>query len=88
MLKFRLEEVLWQKKLRLIDVSRMSGIQYSTLHKLCTGKTRGISFRTLEALCSSLQCQPADFFLYIPKKQYGKREREKSQSNDKFTSEV
>jgi putative transcriptional regulator len=60
MVQCQLEDILWHKKLRLADLARLTGINYTTLHRLAQGKSTGISFNTLSIICRVLQCTPSD----------------------------
>ena len=42
------------------DLSRMSGIDESTISHLATGRQVGIRFQTLERLCVAFECEPGD----------------------------
>lgn len=43
-----------------------SGISETHLSLLKSGKVRGLRFATLDALCRSLDCAPADLIEYAP----------------------
>jgi putative transcriptional regulator len=61
-LQFRLHEALEERGLSLRWLSIHSNVAYTTLHKLKTGKQRGISFGVLQRLCEALDCEPSDLF--------------------------
>lgn len=44
---------------------RKIGLTLSNLSILKTGKTKAIRFSTLEAICRTLNCQPADILEYV-----------------------
>jgi len=52
----------------LYALAKESGIGYSTLHKLYSGKTRSIDFELLDRLCVALQCAPCDLLIQIEDK--------------------
>jgi len=48
------------------SLSRQVGLSPLGLTNLMKGKTKGIEFRTLDALCRALGCGPGDLFSYDP----------------------
>ena len=61
-----LDVVLAQRKMRLNDLADAVGITPQNLSVLKTGKASAIRFSTLEAICETLKCQPADILEYRP----------------------
>ena len=61
-----LDVVLAQRKMRLNDLAAAVGITPQNLSVLKTGKARAIRFSTLEAICETLECQPADVLEFRP----------------------
>ena len=61
-----LDVVLAQRKMRLNDLADAVGITPQNLSILKTGKAKAIRFSTLEAICETLECQPADILEYRP----------------------
>jgi len=61
-----LDVVLAQRKMRLNDLADAVGITPQNLSILKTGKARAVRFSTLEAICETLECQPADILGYRP----------------------
>ncbi len=55
-----LDDLLWQKRMRLSDLSRKTGIDYTTLLRLKHNRSTAIHFKTLEAVCHALGCSPGD----------------------------
>lgn len=55
-----------KKSLKQTDLSRLTGISQKALSELETGKSKGISFGTLEKLCNALQSRVEQLFEYIP----------------------
>jgi putative transcriptional regulator len=56
----KLDEVLYQRRVTLTELSARVGITIANLSILKTGKAKGIRFATLEAICEALDCQPGD----------------------------
>jgi putative transcriptional regulator len=43
-----------------------TGLAYNTAHALYTGRATRIDHETLNRLCSALNVQPGDLFVYVP----------------------
>jgi putative transcriptional regulator len=64
-IKIRLSSILGDKKLKMSEVSRKTGIGTSTLLRFYHERSDGIRFDVLEKLCEFLDCQPGDLLVYI-----------------------
>lgn len=62
----RLPVILAEKKLRVADVVRATGMSKSTLHKLYNEESSRIDFNTIDQLCEFLDVQVGDLFVYKP----------------------
>lgn len=58
--------ILAQKRLRVADVVRATGMSKTTLHKLYNGESVRIDLETLDKLCEFLDVQVGDIFEYAP----------------------
>ena len=56
----KLDAVLERRKMSLTELSEAVDITLANLSILKTGKARAIRFSTLEAICTTLHCQPGD----------------------------
>lgn len=65
MIIIRLDRVLADRKIRLIDLASQVGISNVNLSYLKTGKVKAIRFSTLNAICKVLACQPGDILEYV-----------------------
>ena len=59
-----LDAILIERKLKSKELAEMIGITEANLSILKSGKAKAIRFSTLEAICSALDCQPADILAY------------------------
>ncbi len=59
----KLDEVLERRKMSLTELSEAVDITLANLSILKTGKARAIRFSTLEAICTTLRCQPGDILI-------------------------
>ena len=50
----------------LTELSDRVGVTIANLSILKTGKAKAVRFSTLDALCRTLNCQPADILEYEP----------------------
>ena len=68
MINIRLDYVLLDRRMKLKELSQLTGIAVNNLSVLKTNKARAIRFSTLEALCKALDCTPGDLIEFIPDK--------------------
>ncbi|MCR5801800.1 MAG: helix-turn-helix transcriptional regulator [Lachnospiraceae bacterium] len=66
MIVLRLDRVMADRKMSLNELSEQVGVSNVNLSKIKTGKVSAIRFSTLDAICSSLNCQPGDILEYEP----------------------
>ncbi len=60
-----LDVMMAKRKMSLNELSDKVGLTLSNLSILKTGKAKAIRFNTLEAICKTLDCQPADILEYV-----------------------
>lgn len=60
-----LDVMMAKRKMSLNELSEKVGLTLSNLSILKTGKAKAIRFSTLEAICKTLDCQPADVLEYV-----------------------
>lgn len=48
------------------DLAQTVGITEANMSLLRTGKVRGVRFQTIEKICETLDCQPADLLKFEP----------------------
>ena len=66
-IRVQLDDLLWQRRMTLTELSERIGITVANLSILKTGKAKAIRFSTLDAICRALDCQPGDLILFAPK---------------------
>jgi len=69
MIVVNLDVMLSKRKMSLTELSEKVGITMSNLSILKKGKAKAIRFSTLEAICETLDCQPADILEYVSEDQ-------------------
>ena len=63
-IKVNLGDVMKDRDVSLTDLADEVGITLANLSILKTGKAKAVRFKTLEALCRALECQPGDILVY------------------------
>jgi len=65
MLKNNLSKLLGEKRIKMSELEKISGVSKSTIIRLYYDRSKNISFHTLERLCYALECTAHDLFEYI-----------------------
>ena len=60
-----LDELLYQRRMTLTELSERVGLTLANLSILKTGKAKAIRFSTLEGICRTLDCQPGDVLQWV-----------------------
>lgn len=66
MIEWRLHLKMAEKRWRIADLERASGVSRETIRKLYYGKVDAIRMDTLDAICRALDCQVGDLMVYVP----------------------
>lgn len=69
MINNRLPLLLAERKLRVADVVRQTGISKTTLHKIYKDESTQIDFDTIDKLCDFLGVTMGEIFEYVPDEQ-------------------
>ena len=69
MINIRLDYVLLDRRMKLKDLAKKTGLAVNNLSILKTNKARAIRFSTLNQLCKALGCTPGDLIEYVPETQ-------------------
>ncbi|MDD3048643.1 MAG: helix-turn-helix transcriptional regulator [Bacilli bacterium] len=64
MIIIRLDRIMADRKISSKQLAKEIGITEVNLSNIKTGKVKAIRFSTLNAICSSLNCQPKDILEY------------------------
>ena len=67
MIKNRLSIILGEQRIRVSELSRLTGISQNALNKIYHNKTKGIDFETLDKICLALQKNTNEIFEFIEK---------------------
>ena len=63
MIRINLDFLMFQKKMKVPELSEKSGINKNTLYAWQNNKTTRIDLATLESLCIALECEPEDLLI-------------------------
>ena len=61
-----LDVMMAKRKMSLGELAAKIGIPQANLSILKTGKAKAVRFSTLNAICTILECQPADILEFRP----------------------
>lgn len=76
MIVCKLPVILAEKRLRVADVVRATGMSKSTLHKLYNEESSRIDFNTINQLCEFLEVQVGDLFIYEPDEKHNEKDKD------------
>ena len=65
-IKIHLSKILGQKRMKVAELARRTGISRRGLDKIYHEETGGIKFEVLEKLCEVLDVSVGDLLEYIP----------------------
>jgi len=60
LIKVHLSKLLGERKMKVSDLSNLTGLHRNGLSKLYKEETDGIKFETLEKVCKALDCRIED----------------------------
>jgi putative transcriptional regulator len=66
MIKNRLSAILGEQRMRVSELSKLTGISQNALNKIYHSKTKGIDFDTLNRICNVLRCNTQQLFEFTP----------------------
>ncbi len=58
--------LLAERRMKVADLIRMTGISKSTMHKVYNEQTSRIDFETMDKICEALEIGVGDLFTYVP----------------------
>lgn len=65
LIKVHLSKLLGERKMKISDLSNVTGLHRNGLSKLYKEETDGIKFETLEKVCKALDCKIEDLLEII-----------------------
>lgn len=82
MLENQLPAIMAQKRVSIRELSRQTGITYTTVRAIYHGERRSIQLKVLEAICRALQVQPGDIYRIRTGGESGAERGTKSKAED------
>lgn len=65
MIVSRLDRLLKERRIPIVDLQRQTGLSYTTLYRLYRGWSRRVDYATIAKLCAALDVQPGDILEYV-----------------------
>lgn len=62
--KFGLRGVLERKRMSQSEASRVTGVSFATINRLCQQTTTRVDLAVIDKLCRELQVKPGDLLVY------------------------
>jgi putative transcriptional regulator len=62
----RLSALLGERKMKMMDLARATGLSKTTVFQLYHEKATKIGLDVLAKICAALDCQPGDLLVYVP----------------------
>ena len=66
MIRCHLSRMMGERKMKIVDVARETGLHRNTVTHLYNETATRIDLETIDGLCSLFQCKVGDLFEYIP----------------------
>lgn len=66
MIKCHLSRIMGERKLKIIDVARDTGVNRGTITRLYHETANRVELEVIEVLCRYFDCQVGDLFEYLP----------------------
>jgi putative transcriptional regulator len=62
----RVSRAMGERRLKITDVARRSGLSYQTVFDLYHDRAQRIDLTTLDKLCRALECSVGELLEYVP----------------------
>lgn len=66
MLKNNLSKILGEKRIKMSELQRMTGLSKRTVFRLYHNQTSNISFDTADRICNALEITIGELFEHVP----------------------
>ncbi len=66
MINNKISEILGKKRIRMLELQKMTGLNHTTIINLYYDRSKNINFETINKLCKALDCDIHELFEYIP----------------------
>lgn len=66
MIKNNLSMLMGMKRIKIHELTRLTGLSYNTILNIYYEKTKGIDYDTLDKICWALECNTQQLLEYVP----------------------
>ncbi len=66
MIKNNLSKLMGEKRIRISEMQRLTGLSESTVRRVYYDTTNNISYNTIDKICKALDCNTQELLEYIP----------------------
>ena len=66
MIKIHLSRILGERRIKMADISRNTGLAKNTILNLYHERGQGITWDVLERICAELKIQPGELLEWVP----------------------
>jgi putative transcriptional regulator len=66
MIKNNLSKIMGEKRIRIVELHRMTGLSQPTIINLYYEKNKNVSLETLNKICNALEVSIGELFEHIP----------------------
>ena len=67
MLKNNLSKIMGEKRIRIAELHRLTGISQQAIIALYYEKTKSVQFDTIDKICTALEISVGELFEHVPK---------------------
>lgn len=75
MIKFRLNELLEERRQTVYWLWKQTGIRYATVWQMGKGEVSRLNVEALDRVCEALECQPGDLLVRVETSKRRKRRK-------------
>ncbi|ACX51191.1 transcriptional regulator, XRE family [Ammonifex degensii KC4] len=66
MIRCKLSAILGERRIKIRELERRSGVSLNTLLSLYHERAKGVTFDVLDRICKALDIQPGDLLVRVP----------------------
>ncbi|MDR1167625.1 MAG: helix-turn-helix transcriptional regulator [Heliobacteriaceae bacterium] len=66
MIEVKLEQLMWDNRVRAREISKATGLDECTISNMKNNKNKNLNVNTLNKLCRYFNCRISDLLEYVP----------------------
>jgi len=66
MIKNKLSEMMGRRRINMAELARQAGLSHVSVFKIYHNKTGTIEMKTIDKLCTAMNCRIQDIFEHVP----------------------